>query len=334
MQTRLISALALPELTDLISKSFVMYQNFEPKVAEQLFIKDTIGQGKGDSKRYDEVDTETFGRNMAEGEDAHKVSVALGYNKTMYMKRVAAEIDITWKMRFTGKDQDIKNKITSLNHYCPERSELDLTHVFTFATSTAYTDMDGESVDVTGGDAYQLVYATHPCKYNSSVTWRNRVANDPVFSTGALQAAETLASTNIVNNFGQTRDLNFNAIISGKDPETVRNIRKLLESTADIDQANPGVKNTYSGYSHIVLPKLATDANGAYDSTKRRWWGLVAVGQLQAYYGIWEENNLKVPTAGGNGEDIHNDNWTYGARKAYGRCVVSARGLIMSCPTS
>jgi len=333
MQTNLISALAIDELTDLITKSFVMYQEFEPRNAEQLFMKSSIPSGTGDSKRFDEMDTETFARGMDEGEDAHKVNIAHGYTKTMYWTRRAAEIDITYKMRSTGKDREIMAKITSLNHYCPERKELDLTHRFSFATSTEYDNMDGDSVDVTTGDSLATAYAEHTLKHSSS-TWRNRVTSDPVFSPGALEAAETLANTNILNNFGETRELMFNTIITGKDAATVREVRKVLQSTSDIDQANPGVVNTYTGYKHVILPKLATDANGAYDATKRRWWGIVASGKLQAHFGVWEENNLKTPSSGNNGDDVHNDNWTYGSRMSYGIAVVSARGLIMSCPTS
>ncbi len=333
MKSRLVSALAFDEMTDLIEKSFVMIQEFEPKAAEQFYIRETIPAGTGDSRRYDEMDTEDFARTMEEGEDASKVTVAHGYTKTMYMKRVASEIDITFKMRLTGKNKDIENKITNLTHYCPQRKELDLTHRLTFATATSYTDMDGKTIDNTGGDSLQLAYSAHILKH-SSETWRNRLANDPIFSTGALELAEELATTNILNNLGETREFNFGVIFSGKHPQTVRAIRKALESTTDIDQENPSVINTYTGYRQVVLPKLATDANGAYDSSKRRWWGIAALGQLQAYLGMWEENNLKSPTSMNNGEDIHNDNWTYGSRESYGSAFVSARGLIMSCPSS
>jgi hypothetical protein len=105
-------------------------------------------------------------------------------------------------------------------------------------------------------------------------------------------------------------------------------------SSADVDGDNPGIKNTYTDYNLISLPFLATDANGAYDSTKRRWWGIAALGELNAMLGVWEENNLKMPSAGNNGEDVHNDNWTYGSRMTYGKCWVTAKGLIMSCPSS
>ena len=167
MKTRLVSALAFDEMTDLISKSFVMIQQFEKKAAAQFYQEESIPSGTGDSRRYDEMDTEDFAKTMEEGEDASKVTVAHGYTKTMYMKRVASEIDITFKMRLTGKNKDIENKITNLNHYCPNRKELDLTHRFSFATETTYTDMDGKTIDNTGGDSLQLAYSAHTLKHST-----------------------------------------------------------------------------------------------------------------------------------------------------------------------
>jgi len=137
MEMRLISSLKFPELTDLITKSFVDCQDFEEKTVEQLLIRHSIPNGTGTSRRFDEYDTESYAKNMDEGEDAHKASVGHGYYKTMYLSRRGIEIDITKVMRMTGKDAEVKSKITSLNYYCPERKELDLTHsFFTFATST------------------------------------------------------------------------------------------------------------------------------------------------------------------------------------------------------
>ena len=69
-QSRLVSTLAFPEMTDLIEKSFLIIQQFEPAAAEQFYMKEMIPSGTGDSRRYDEIDTEAFARTMEEGEDA------------------------------------------------------------------------------------------------------------------------------------------------------------------------------------------------------------------------------------------------------------------------
>lgn len=338
MRTTLLNTVTLVEMNDLIRKSFVMNQQMVKPVASQIFINADLTANTGNTKRFDEVDTETFGRLKREGMDAAKASVGIGYNKTMTFKRIAMEIDITWENRRYNEDQQVTGKLTNLSHFAEQRTELDLAHRLTFCASSTYTDMDGDTVTVTGGDSLPIVYATHTLKY-SSTTWRNRVANDPVFSKSAIQAAETLFNTDILSNFGERRIITPNTIVTGDDPETVNNVMQFLQSTSDSEQNNAGVVNVYKAkYRHLVLPYLATTAVGANDSTKRRWWFLAGIGQgvngFQAYYGVSEATNLKTPSAGNNGEDAHNDNWTYGVRKSYGIVVVSARGLVGSLPTS
>jgi hypothetical protein len=129
--------------------------------------------------------------------------------------------------------------------------------------------------------------------------------------------------------------MKFNTIFTSDDPTTVNEVKQFLRSTTDIDQNNPSVINVYlQKYDHIILPYLATTAAGVYDSTKAKRWGLVALGQgvrgWQAYLGIWERPELKTPAPGNNGENMHNDNWTYGTRCAYGIVTVDPRGFLMS----
>jgi hypothetical protein len=100
---------------------------------------------------------------------------------------------------------------------------------------------------------------------------------------------------------------------------------------SDNTQDNSGVVNTYKNVMrHVKLPRLATTATGAYDSTKAKYWGLVAAGQWNGYYAEWEAANAKMPSSGNNGEDVHNDDWTYGTRGTYGIAVVSGRGVVWS----
>ena len=338
MQGTLLNTVTFSELTDLIRKQFVQVQKMVVPQAQQLFIKDPIAKGQGNTKRYDEIDTQTYARTKREGEAAKKASVGIGYNVTMTKKRIALEIDITQEMRDENRHPEVGSLITQLTHFCPQRVELDLTHRLSFASSTSYVDMDGDTVSTVVGDSLALASAVHTTKF-SATTYSNRVSGDPVFSRGALEGAETLATTNILSNFGERRVMSFNAIITGDDPNTVNSVKQFLESTADVDAAHAGVMNVYKGkYRHIVLPQLATTATGAHDSTKRRWWFLGAIGQgvagWQAYYGVWEESHLKPVTENGANHDYSRDIWTYGTRAGYGSVVVSGRGLIASLPTS
>ena len=335
----LLNTITFSEFTDLVSKTFVQTQNMVVSNARQLFITQPIPSGTGNTRRFDEVDTETYGLLKKEGDDARKTSVGIGYNKTMTKKRIAREIDITFEMRDENKYPQVGTLLTNLGHFCPQRIELDATHRLTFCSSTSYTDMDGETITTTGGDGYAAAYSAHDLVF-SGETWRNRISGDPVFSKGALEAAELLTTTDILSNFGERRVIPFNKIVTGDDPNTVNEVKQFLNSTSDNTQNNSGVTNVYQRkYTHVILPNLATTATGAHDSTKRRWWFLMATGigtnGWQAYYGEWEASHMNpVPTGGNNAVDVHNDNWTYGTRAGYGFVVVSGRGMIASLPTS
>lgn len=336
-----LNTATLPEFSDLVMKQFSHQMEMVKPAAAQLFIQEDLASWGSDSKRYDEVDVETFAKLKRQGENAQKGRAGVGYNKTMQARRYALEINVSWEYRRYSQQYatTVKADLTSLNHYVPQRFELNLSHVLAFCTSTSYTDMDGETINVSAGDDLSVANAAHTLAWSTS-TYRNRVSGDPAFGQGALEAAENLFVSDILSNFGERRVLTPNLIVTTDDPTTCNAVRQIMNSTADVDGGNSGVTNVNKNkYRHVSLPYLATTATGARDSTKKRWWFLVAAygtptNSWQAYFGIFEQANLKTPSAGGNGEDPSSDDWLYGTRGSMGVCTLSGRGLVASCPTS
>jgi len=339
METNLLNTISLPEMTDLIRRQFVTHSEKVAPTVNQLFIMEPIGKGQGKSKRYTEIDTQTFARGKREAEKSKKASVGVGYSVDMIKKRVAMEIDITQEMRDENRYSEVGTLITSLVHFCPQRMELDGSHVLGFSGATSYVDMDGDSVDVAVGDGLSLINAAHTLKF-SSLTFSNRVASDPVIGKAGLEAAEKLTKTSILSHFGERRVMRFNAIITSDDPNTCNIVRQLLGSGAEVGQDNSNVMNLYKGkYTHIELPYLATDANGNRDSAKEKYWFLASIGQgqmgWQAYLGMWEAPRFKeAPTnETGANHDYSADVWTFGVRAGYAYRAVSPRGIIGSFDT-
>lgn len=336
-QGTFLATVTFPELTDLVNRNFVSVGGLIVPNAKQLFLTDSMGQGEGELKLLQEYDTTTYAKAKPQGVDAKKAAFGIGYLITIRAKRIGMESEITWEMRRYNKKQEVLSAITSLPYFCPQRIELDLTHRFTFCTSTSYTDMDGNTVDVTVGDGLALASASHTLKF-SSTTYSNRISGDPLFSKGGLEAAELLTTTDILSNFAEKRVMDFNTIVTGNNPTVVNAVKQFLHSTSDNTQANAGVINVNQNkYRHVILTQLATTATGAIDSTKKNWWFLVAAGAglrgWQAYYVEWEAMEM-IPSTAGNGQDVHKDVWYYNVRQAYNIGVVSGRGLIASCPTS
>ncbi len=336
-QGTFLNTVTFPELTDLVNRNFVSVGGMIVPTARQLFITETMGANEGELKLLQEYDTTTYAKSKPQGVDAKKASFGVGYYITIRVKRIGIESEITYEMRRYNKKTEVMAAITSLPYFCPQRIELDLTHRLTFCSSTAYTNLDGESVDVTVGDGLALASSVHTLKF-STTTYSSRVSGDPLFSKGALEAAELLTTTDILSNFGEKRVMDFNTIVTGNNPTVVNAVKQFLRSVSDNTQTNPGVDNVYKDkYRHVILPQLATTATGAIDSTKKNWWFLIAAGAglrgWNAYYVEWEAMNL-IPSTEGNGTDVHKDIWYFNARQSYNIGIVSGRGFIASLPTS
>lgn len=336
-QGTFLNTVTFPELTDLVARHFMSVGGFIVPVARQLFLTEIVGAGEGELKLMQEYDMSTYARAKPQGVDAKKASFGIGYYITVQQKRVGIESEITFEMRRYNKYAEVMASLQSLPQFCPQRVELDLTHVFTFANATSYVDLDGNTVSNTGGDGLSLVNASHTLKF-STITYSNRVSGDPLFSKGALELAELLTTTDILSNFGEKRVMDFNTIVTGNNPTICNAVKQFLRSVSDNTQNNSGVINVNQDkYRHLILPQLATTATGAIDSTKKNWWFLVAAGAglrgWQGYYVEWEAMNL-IPSTTGNGMDVHKDIWYFGVRQSYNSCFVSGRGVIGSLPTN
>lgn len=336
-QGTFLNTVTFPELTDLVNRNFVSVGGMIVPNAKQLFMTDTLSQGEGELKLIQEYDTTTYAKAKAQGQDAKKATFGIGYYITIKMKRIGIESEITYEMRRYNKKQEVMAAITSLPYFCPQRVELDLTHRLTFCSSTSYVNLDGETTDITVGDGLALASAVHTLKF-STLTYSNRVSGDPLFSKGALEAAELLTTTDILSNFGEKRVMTFNRIVTGNNPTVCNAVKQFLRSVSDNTQNNAGVINVNQDkYQHVILTQLATTATGAIDSTKKNWWFLAAVGDMlrgwQAWFVESEAMNI-IPSTSGNGTDVHKDIWYYNVRQSYNIGIVSGRGLICSLPVS
>lgn len=329
-----------PELSNLVKKMFAEALPQVPIDAKPLFIYKGVPNGQGDSMQVNEQDFTTYAGDMPEGNNAKKGSFGVGFHKQVLWHRYGLEYDITYKMRTTAQWLDIVTAtVAALSKAVPQRVNLDMTHMLTFGNTVGYVDMDGFFRDTSTGDGLSLFNAAHLLAFVAQ-TYSNVVPGAPAFSKSALETAELLTKTDILDNFGKLRRMNFKTIWCADTPNLTNLIMQYIRSTSDPIQANPGVENPYkSKYDMLPLSLLATDANGIYDSAKQNWWGIAALSGVgaerwQAFHVVWEAPRLKPMPTGQfsttNGEDVHNDNWTYGSRGTSNQAALSGRGIIAS----
>ncbi|MFK5283362.1 hypothetical protein ACI3PL_27690, partial [Lacticaseibacillus paracasei] len=76
--------------------------------------------------------------------------------------------------------------------------------------------------------------------------------------------------------------------------------------------SNSGTQNVYkSKYTHVIVPRIATTATGAPDTTKRKYWFLAASDASDFYYCPLVAPYIKAPSDGNNGESFASENWSY-----------------------
>ncbi len=288
-----------------------------------MFVREAIPTNSGNTREYTEIDLQEYAQFKGQGDQANRAKVQQGYNKVITSYRVALDIGITYEMRTQNKYPEVVRRLTNLANTAINRRELDLTHRLTFGTATSYTDMDGRTIDTTIGDTLALFSTVHTV-VGSSTTYRNRLANNPQLSRGSLEGMEQLVAENTINQFGEKMVVPFDILWVSDDPNTVNTAMEYLKSVGSPDYANSGVTNVYKGkYKLAILPRLATDANGAVDTTKRKYWGLASSLYSTAHLAVWEEPHLKVPENLNAGEEFSTDDWNFGVRAGYGIAIVN-----------
>lgn len=320
---------------DFVKNAQVMWRKGYERVngnAKQLY---EVVNNQLYTTEHSSLDGFTFARRKDESDNYYKENPVQNYSKIITKYRVGLEAEITWEMRTYDKYREIKRVLTGLGEATAQRMELDLTHRFTFGWATSYTDLDGTTVATTVGDGLALFSASHTVQ-GSATTYRNYVANNPAFSRTALEGAETLFSSQMIDSQGNKVVVKPDTIVSSDDPNTVNTIKEFLKSTArpDAVQANPynsGTENVYrSKYRHVELPYLATTATGAYDSTKAKYFFLVAIAHTDAIVEISENPHMVSPSVGSNAEDFDNDDWKFKSSAAYGIEIVDPKFIVGS----
>lgn len=317
-------------LSDFVRNATILWLEGRDSVPQKMrgsgLVKEVaIPQLTGNTREFSEIDLNEYAKKKGESDQAARARVQQGYSKVGTLKRVSTDIGISYEMRTQGKYFEIKQKLTNLGKLVPNRMDLDLSHRLGFGFSTTYTDMDGDVVDITVGDTKALFATDHTLR-GSSTTFRNILANNPQLSRGALESMQTMRINNTYNQFGEKMTISDDILWTTDDPNTVNTAKELLRSKSSTVQQNPGVPNVYEdAMKHVQLPRLATDKDGAPDTTKAKYWGVASSVASTLMLGVHEEARMKAPpTSGSNAEEFSTEDWNFGTAGGY--MVVSVTG--------
>ena len=299
-----------------------------------IFISHNHPDGTGDTQRFEEFDVELYAKAKNQASNASTFRSQIGYSIDALIKRKGFNVEYSYEFKHYTKSQyEIVGKLTRGALEAEEnRMDLDLQHILSFAASTSYVNMDGETVSLAVGDTLALGSTVHTLR-SSATTYRSRMANNPQYSTSALELMMQSYSENGFNNFGQKKFRKATHIFSTDNQVVINAIRRDLHSTAGVTEINSGVSNELKNVlQHVVLSKIATDANGNVDTTKRNYWGILCAGQegFQAYYALNEAAHRDDTVDGASTYDVQKDVWSIPFRIGYSIAVLSGRYFMYS----
>ena len=328
-----INTWELNQFIDIVNRSFVASQwnQLDNIMRKSWLVRiESIPMGTGWVRRIAETLARTsYSWQWAEGAPAQQAVYQYGYEKDLFISKHDLAISITYEMRSLGKNQEIIRELTNLGWVGNREIDLDLSHRLGFAWSTSYTNSRGYTVDTATWDGLALVSSVHTLTGSAS-TYSNQIANNPQFSKGAYASAKRLAVENTLDNLGVKMTLDYNTIYTADDEDTIIAVKELSNATADITSSNAGTYNVYRWLKHIIAPRIATNANGGVDSTKRKYWFIGANEYPIITLGIVQEPSIKTPADGNNGEDFYTLNWNFMVNSLYGICTPCARWILGS----
>lgn len=322
----IINSTTFPDLVENLEVKWRKAYDAFPKVAGLLYEIEDTDIITGDESSFD---TYSVARKKQEGDEHAFLSVAQGYRKSWRVYEVSGMTKITWLMREGNKYGEINKKISGLAQSTAKRWEWDLTHRFTFAWSTSYTDIDGDTVDTTIGDTLAFMSSAHTVT-DSATTFRNAIANNPPISKSGIEAGEKLFATQMIDNNGESIFPQPDTLVTTNDPTIVNIALQYLKSYADIDGAHAGIVNPFMGrYRLVVLPYLATTAAGVYDSTKAGYWFLLDVANTDAFCKVLARPTFIPPTQY-DGMEFETMDWKFATHGSWAIEILRAQWAVGS----
>jgi hypothetical protein len=327
-----LNTVSFEDAVDLINRKFLQkLKPFPGTMKTSGFVNtQTITIGTGNTRRHKEPPhSDQYAAVKVEGGNTVAVQVQQGYYNDTTASTYAFKVDITRELRTYDKTGEYRNAVDFITGSYQNREDLNLSMQFSFGTATTYVDKDGNTQDISTGDGLALWQTAHTLT-GSATTYRNRLANNPQFSEGALENMEDLWRTNIYNNLGEQVTMEPDIIWTTDKPQLVNAVRRELQSTAQISAPNDGVVNVYEAkYKHVVLKRADMTAAGVKDSTKGNYWGM-ASSMYSTFMNDEYMSPMIIQPSVGTGMNVDLDTWTWTVEGAHNACVVVGRGLSFS----
>jgi hypothetical protein len=328
----MLNTMSVPEMQDLVKKSFVKETHRPAADVRKIFHKETCDWSTS-LKRIQELDRERFAEQKVEGQSSAQRGIAAGYYKDISRKTISVTRVVSGEMYKALTAHKLAQYAIQTGADIVDKIELDMRNFIGYGASTSYTDNGGFTIDTTTGDGLATFYTAHTLK-NSSTTYSNILSGAPSLSESSLASGEDYFTYNVMDNYGQRISMKPNTIITTAKAVMINRVRRILgslspEAIEGSTNPNSGVMNVNKNkYKHLVVEFDVTSLN-VTDSDKSYYWLLGALGGMpetsfQGYYVSWMSPEV-APA------EVDQDKWrmSWTARACYGIGAVSGKGLLL-----
>lgn len=322
MPSPLANPFNMGQLSDFVSNATISWQKGAELAMEDALAVRSLFEERGADQRteyFSNVSDSGFASKSGDGEDYQLITKTQGDTLTTVQIKRTARAKVTEDLLEFNKYPEVDSFLRDVGGFLWRGYALDLTHRFTFAFDTSYTDRDGETVATTGGDTAALCADTHTM--NDGSTYDNKITSR--LSESSLEDAEDLGAAMIDHN-GQLVTVKFDTLITSMHAATKHMAMRLVgqDTQEGTDLRN---MNVYRGkYSHIILPYLDTTALGAKNTSKSRYWFITSSAGKRNL----KARVRKMPVLDAPSKDPDNNNMQFKAAMWYDIGHLDANWLV------
>lgn len=273
MPTMLLNPYNIGQLSSLVQIGLIQWHNgAEMSIPKTIAVRSLFHEKMAEQymEEHAGFSESGFSHVTTDGQDYELVTDTEGDHITLTQVKRTVRRKITEDLIEFNKYPKIYSLLRKTGTKLWRGYALDLAHRFTFAFDTAYTDRDGRSVSVTGGDGAALCADTHTL--NNGDTYDNKLVAR--LSESALEDAEDLGAAMVDQN-GEQVNPEFTTIVTANHAATKHMAQRLTgqqrQVGTDLNDANP----YYGQMRHVVVPYLDSTASGAKNTAKSRYWFVI-----------------------------------------------------------
>lgn len=314
------------QFPDLTKNAKVQWQNARaefPSVRTEL--ANVYPVGERTSEHNSGISSAETARRRDDGDDAYIGTFKQGYTKNFTQTEIALMTEVTKHLRKFDKYGEIMKRARASGRGVERRAELDIASLLSYAWSTSYTNLDGETVTTAAPDGLALIHSAHTVKGSSSTFSTQIDSNHDEFSADVLERLEEVGNGFLDDGDGRGIPHEFTHIITGRHSPTRHAVKRVLSS--ELLSAN-NEKNDFKEYKHIVVPFLDYNAQTQVRDSAKKKYVFLANLTNKDFNGFCMEVSQEAMFDVGDNQITENSVWQWLTTMMYDFGVIRANFIV------